>query len=93
MSDYTPRDMSGALFANDKGENPKRPDCKGSCVVAGHLYDVAGWWETTKDGKPYLSLQFTEPHERKAAQPAEPRPAPNFPPPAEAADDKDGIPF
>jgi hypothetical protein len=29
MADYDNR-LSGALFKNDKGDNPKRPDYKGS---------------------------------------------------------------
>lgn len=89
MSDYTPRDNSGALFSNDKGGNDKRPDCRGNCMIGGTLYEVAAWKRRTQDGRAWLSLAFSVPREKQA----EAKPAPNFPPPAGATDDKDGIPF
>ena len=87
MADYIPKDMSGSLWPNDKGESPKRPDCRGNCMVNGTPYEVAGWKRTTKDGRPWLSLSFSVPRERQAAQSAEPRPAPNFPGPGPSVDD------
>ena len=35
-------DMSGVLFKNDKGDNPKRPDYRGSITVAGVDYNISG---------------------------------------------------
>lgn len=40
---YTPKDGSGALFKNDKGDNPARPDYRGDLMVGGVLYEVSGW--------------------------------------------------
>ena len=33
MSDYTPQPNTFTLFANDKGDNPKRPDYKGDIIL------------------------------------------------------------
>lgn len=40
---YEPKDGSGALFRNDKGDNPARPDYRGDLMVGGVLYEVSGW--------------------------------------------------
>lgn len=40
---YEPKDGSGALFKNDKGDNPARPDYRGDLMVGGVLYEVSGW--------------------------------------------------
>ena len=54
---------SGAIFVNDKGDNPKRPDRKGSLNVEGVEYWISGWMRE-KDGEPYMSLKV----ERKEKQ-------------------------
>jgi len=98
------RDNSGALFGNDKQGNDKRPDAKGSAVVAGHLYDVAAWWRRDSRDTPYLSLAFSEPRPRQDTPPpvqvASPPPAmpseqPATQPTLPAGDDPIGasIPF
>ena len=33
MSNYTPQPNTFSLFANDKGDNPKRPDYKGDIIL------------------------------------------------------------
>lgn len=40
---YEPKDGSGALFKNDKGDNPARPDYRGDVMVGGVVYEVSGW--------------------------------------------------
>ena len=40
---FIPQEGSGALFKNDKGDNPARPDYKGDIMLGGVLYEVAGW--------------------------------------------------
>jgi uncharacterized protein (DUF736 family) len=58
---------SGVLFKNDKGDNPKRPDYRGSANWNGAEFDISGWVnESKKDGKKFLKLKF-EP--KKAAPP------------------------
>ena len=51
-------DNSGVLFKNDKGDNPKRPDYRGSLAVAGVDYNISGWIrESKKTGDKFLSLK------------------------------------
>lgn len=40
---YEHKEGSGALFKNDKGDNPARPDYRGDLMVGGILYEVSGW--------------------------------------------------
>lgn len=54
---------TGVLFINDKGDNPKRPDRKGSINIEGVDYWLSGWVRE-KDGKPYMQLKA----ERKEVQ-------------------------
>jgi uncharacterized protein (DUF736 family) len=51
---------TGALFPNDKGDNPKRPDFKGTINVGGTDYNVAGWRKESKNGKKFLSLKLDQ---------------------------------
>ncbi len=64
MPDY---DMSGALFKNDKGDNPKRPDYRGDITIAGHKYTLAGWIREGKKGN-FLSLKASNPTDYKPKQ-------------------------
>jgi hypothetical protein len=40
---YEPKEGSGALFKNDKGDNPARPDYRGDVMLGGVLYEISGW--------------------------------------------------
>lgn len=40
---YEPKDGSGALFKNDKGDNPARPDYRGELMVGGVVYEISAW--------------------------------------------------
>lgn len=73
-------DMSGVLFKNDKGDNPKRPDYRGSITVAGVDYNISGWIkESQKTGDKFLSLRVESKDAFKARgdgpKRAEPKPA------------------
>ena len=50
------RDMSGALFRNDRKEKPSHADYRGDLTIDGRKYWLNGWIKETKDGKKYLSL-------------------------------------
>jgi uncharacterized protein (DUF736 family) len=58
----------GVLFTNDKGDNDKRPDYKGRGNWDGKEFEVAAWNRTSKDGKPYISLSFSEPWSKEEKQ-------------------------
>lgn len=83
MSQYD-NNLTGVLFKNDKGDNEKRPDYKGSAEIEGVQYWVSAWIRDTAKGK-CLSMKY----ERKEQQTA---PAPQHPAPQQSAID-DGIPF
>lgn len=58
------KDMTGVLFRNDRKEQEKHPDRKGSALIAGVEYWVAGWLKEGKNGQ-FLSLAFTPKDEKK----------------------------
>lgn len=51
-------EMKGALFPNDKKENARHPDRKGSATIDGVEYWVSAWDNESKAGTPYISLKF-----------------------------------
>lgn len=62
---------SGALFTNDQGDNPKRPNYKGSLNIGGKDYEIAAWNRTAKSGKEYISLKVEEKtNQQREAAPA-----------------------
>ena len=87
---FIPQEGNGALFKNDKGDNPARPDYKGDIMLNGVLYEIAGWAKPkpTNPSEKYLSL-VGKAKEQQAAKPVA-KPAPK----AEAFDDlDDSMPF
>ena len=48
--------MTGALFPNDKGDNPKRPDWRGDITINGVKYRVSGWIRAGKRGD-FISMK------------------------------------
>ena len=69
MSEYDDSN-SGALFKNDKGDNPKRPDYKGSLNVGGTEYWISSWLKTSKKGEKFMSLSVSAKDENKSPNPA-----------------------
>ena len=56
MNNYTPQPNSFSLFANDKGDNPKRPDYKGDIILPdGTKMRLFAWVRESQSGKKYLS--------------------------------------
>jgi uncharacterized protein (DUF736 family) len=48
----------GALFPNSKGEDPSRPDFRGSININGATYSLSGWERLAKKtGKRYIRLE------------------------------------
>jgi len=49
MSNYTPQPNTFSLFANDKGDNPKRPDYKGDIILPdGTKMRLSAWVRESK---------------------------------------------
>ena len=68
MAEYD-NNLSGVLFKNDKGDNEKRPDYKGSAEIDGVQYWVSAWIRDGAKGK-FMSMKY----ERKDKQAAAPAP-------------------
>jgi uncharacterized protein (DUF736 family) len=56
-----------ALFKNDKGDNPNRPDYTGTINVKGVDYRLAAWMKESQAGVKYLSGTLDETLENKMA--------------------------
>ena len=68
MSDYTPQPNTFTLFANDKGDNPKRPDYKGDIIMPdGTKMRLSAWFKVGKSGKQFLSGKVEPMQERQAS--------------------------
>jgi hypothetical protein len=91
---YEPKDGSGAMFKNDKGDNPSRPDYRGDIMLDGVMYEISGWIKP-KPSNPAEKFMSLSGKPKQARQQA---PAPRQAPPAakqafDPFDDKDGCPF
>jgi hypothetical protein len=53
---FTPKDMTGSIWVNDRKTADNHPDRTGSIMVNGVEYWLNGWLKKTADGKPFLSL-------------------------------------
>ncbi len=60
---------SGALFKNDKGDNPNRPDYRGSLDVNGTDHWISAWLKTSKKGQKFMSLSVSVKEANKSPNP------------------------
>ncbi len=65
MSQQYDNNLRGVLFKNDRKENEKHPDYKGSCEIEGNEYWLSAWIRSGDKGK-FMSLSFTLKEEKKA---------------------------
>lgn len=83
---------TGIIKRNDKGDNPQRPDYKGSVDVEGVQYWVAGWVRKRKeDGTPFLSIKLDR--KEQQALPQQPAPAKDGAPQEASAEADERLPF
>lgn len=75
MTTYTPRELSGSLFKNDKGDNPNRPDYRGDICINGQVYSLSAWIKEGQRGK-FMSIKATP------KEPTQPAVVTDTPPPA-----------
>ncbi len=63
----------GAIFPNDKGDNPKRPDYTGSMECRGNdKLRLAAWKRTNEAGLNYMTLECSEPRTPDSSNDDEP---------------------
>ena len=60
---YEKRDMSGALFKNDKREKDSQPNATGTAIVEGVEYFISAWTKDGAKGK-FQSLSFKRKDQR-----------------------------
>lgn len=90
MSEYD-NTNTGTLFKNDKGDNQKRPDYKGSVNVEGREYWLSAWIKEKRDGSgKFMSLKVEAKEQR---QDAHNQAKSNGYQPQPQSDDNDEIPF
>ena len=71
MSDYTPQPNTFTLFANDKGDNPKRPDYRGDIILPdGTKMRMSAWVKEGKSGKKFLSGKVEPMQDRQDSAPS-----------------------
>lgn len=89
---YQPKEGSGALFKNDKGDNPARPDYRGDVMVGGVVYELSAWIKPLAGdaSKKFMSLS-AKPKQQQGQQSSAGRPPP--PRRRDDFDDPDGPPF
>ena len=58
---YEQEEGKVSLFKNDKGDNDKRPDYTGKCMVKGEILHLSMWDSTSKGGTKYLSGNIAPP--------------------------------
>ena len=71
MTQQYDNNLTGVLFKNDKGDNEKRPDYKGSAEIEGVHYWVSSWIRDGAKGK-FMSMKY----EKKEQQPTGSKPDP-----------------
>lgn len=79
---YQPKEGSGALFKNDKGDNPARPDYRGDVMVGGVVYELSAWIKPLAGdaSKKFMSLS-AKPKQQRGNDDRPPPPAPSRRPP------------
>lgn len=87
---FQQRNLSGALFKNDKGGNEARPDYRGDICINGVNYELAAWIKEGQKGK-YMSLSAKEKEEQPAQRQSPP--SRGAPPSRGGFDDLDDAPF
>jgi uncharacterized protein (DUF736 family) len=90
MADYDNK-LSGALFKNDKGDNPKRPDYRGSYTDQNSVeFNVSAWVKTSAKGVTFISFTMQV---KEAKLPSATQSQPSAQPANFQDDDGDKLPF
>lgn len=61
---FEQKDMSGAIFKNDKRTKDTQPNATGTCMIDGVEYYISSWTKEGKKGK-FQSLAFKRKQEQR----------------------------
>ena len=68
MSDYQPQPNTFTLFANDKGDNPKRPDYRGDIILPdGTKMRLSAWVRESRNGERKFLSGKVEPFQQQTS--------------------------
>lgn len=70
MSQQFDNTNRGALFRNDKRDNPKRPDYRGEINIEGREFWLSAWIRKKNDGSDTFMSLSVEPKEDRAPAPS-----------------------
>ena len=59
------KNNTGSVFVNQYKTNEKHPDFKGTGNFDGKKFDLALWFNKTKEGKEFFSISFSEPYKKE----------------------------
>jgi uncharacterized protein (DUF736 family) len=68
----------GSLFKNDRKDDAKFPDYKGSINVDGTDYWLSAWIKVSKDGNKFMSLSVKNKDQKEAKAPTKHYPRQDF---------------
>ena len=83
---YELKEGQGSLFKNSYKQKDSQPDMRGTLLINGVTYEVAGWSRTTQGGDRYLSLKAEPKRDTQTA-------AQVFPAQPAAPEANDDLPF
>ena len=63
---YEQRDLSGAIFKNEKRTTDNHPQLTGKALIDGVEYWVSGWTKKDKNSDTWVSLSFKKKEPRAA---------------------------
>ncbi len=70
MSDFEQKDNTLTLWMNDKKTKPTDPLMTGKGLIDGKEKRVAAWKNTSKAGKPYMTIKVNDPLDARTSAPA-----------------------
>jgi uncharacterized protein (DUF736 family) len=88
---YEQNNNTGSLFKNERRQNDRQPEYRGTAIINGKEMRISAWVRTSKNGTKFFSLAFDEPYQTQSAPTPTPQPqkqTSSF----NASDDKD-LPF
>lgn len=65
---FEKRELTGAMFPNDKRGNAKAPDWRGYVIINGVEYELGGWAKTSARGE-FISMSAKVKEERRDEHP------------------------